>query len=346
MESLVDPKFWRDRNVFVTGCTGLLGTCLTQRLIDLGAQVTGLVRDHVPQSYLVSSHSIEKINVVRGSVEENALLERTLNEYEIDTVFHLAAQTIVGTANRNPTSTFESNVQGTWALLEACRRNTLVKRIVVASSDKAYGDCDQLPYDESTPLRGRHPYDVSKSCADLISQSYAVTYNAPVAVTRCGNFYGPGDLNFNRLIPGTIRSLLRNEKPLIRSDGTYIRDYIYVKDGVEAYLLTAQKLEEAKLAGQAFNFSYELQMPVLELARKIASLMDRRHLEPVVLNEAQHEIKHQYLSAEKAKRVLGWKPLYNLEAGLKETVLWYKEFLNSDPAPKTPRTVPPARSLR
>jgi len=327
---MVTKKFWQDRNVFVTGCTGLLGTTLTQRLVDLGANVTGLIRDHVPQSYLVTSGFINRINVVRGSVEEYELIERVLNEYEIDTLLHLAAQTIVSTANRNPLSTFESNVKGTWTVLEACRRNPLVKRIVVASSDKAYGDCDTLPYDESTPLKGQHPYDVSKSCSDLIAQSYHKTYGLPVAITRCGNFYGPGDLNFNRLIPGTIRSAVRGQRPIIRSDGSYIRDYIYVKDGAEAYLLLAEKLEEQELGGEAFNFSYELQISVLQMVRKILAMAGRPDLEPVVLNEAKNEIRHQFLSAEKAKRVLGWAPVYELDKGLQETIAWYREFLKTE----------------
>jgi CDP-glucose 4,6-dehydratase len=276
---------------------------------------------------LVSSGAAGKISLVHGSVENYDLMERALNEYEIDTVFHLAAQTIVGTANRNPLSTFEANIQGTWSVLEACRRNPLVKRIAVASSDKAYGACDKLPYDEGTPLRGQHPYDVSKSCADLISQTYFNTYQLPVVVTRCGNFYGPGDLNFNRLIPGTIWSAVRRTAPVIRSNGRYIRDYIYVKDGAEAYLLLAQRMEELGLAGQAFNFSYELQLSVLDMTLKILSLMDASDLQPKILDEAAHEIEHQYLSAAKARRVLQWKPVYALEQGLRETIAWYRSFL-------------------
>lgn len=326
MESRVNPKFWRDRPVFVTGGTGLLGTALVERLLELGAQVTALIRDDVPHSRLVSADLIRRVNVVHGSVEDGTLIERALNEYEIDTVFHLAAQTIVGTANRNPLSTFEANIKGTWALLEACRRNPLVKRIAVASSDKAYGACDKLPYDETTPLRGQHPYDVSKSCADLISQSYFTTYKLPVVVTRCGNFYGPGDLNFNRLIPGTIRSIVRNEAPLIRSDGKYIRDYLYVKDGAEAYLLLVQRMEELGLGGEAFNFSYELQLSVLDMTEKILDFTGATHLKPKILNEAAHEIKHQFLSAAKAKRVLQWKPVYALDQGLRDTIRWYQEF--------------------
>ena len=340
MESQVKPKFWRDRTVLVTGCTGLLGTALTQRLVELGAQVTGLIRDFVPQSHLLGSGTVQKINVVAGAVEDQALVERTINEYEVDTVLHLAAQTIVGTANRNPTSTFEANVKGTWSVLEACRRSPTVKRIVVASSDKAYGACDTLPYDESTPLQGQHPYDVSKSCADLISQSYYNTYKLPVAITRCGNFYGPGDLNFNRLIPGTIRSILRDEAPVIRSDGKYIRDYIFVKDGAEAYLLLAQQLEEQKLGGQAFNFSYELQLSVLDMTNKILSLMKAERLKPKILNEAMHEIKHQFLSAAKAKKELNWKPVYSLDQGLRETIAWYTAFFQQSSAhPSSPADV-------
>jgi CDP-glucose 4,6-dehydratase len=333
METQVKPAFWRDRNVFVTGATGLLGTSLTQRLLELGANVTVLIRDFVPQSHLMTSGAARRTNVVTGSVEDIETIERALNEYEIDTVLHLAAQTIVGTANRNPLSTFEANIKGTWVILEACRRSPLVKRVVVASSDKAYGDCDHLPYDESTPLRGQHPYDVSKSCSDLIAQSYHKSFGLPVAITRCGNFYGGGDLNFNRLIPGTIRSILRGEAPVIRSDGKYIRDYIYVKDGAEAYLLLAQKLEELKLGGHAFNFSYEVQLSVLDVTQKILRLMGREDLQPKVLNEAKNEIRHQFLSADKAKKILGWKPIYDLEPGLKETIESYRRSLSAEAAP-------------
>ncbi len=319
-------NFWDGRNVFITGCTGLLGSWLTKALIEKGSNVVGLIRDLVPHSYLYSSDFANKINIVRGEVEDYFLLERILNEYEIDCVFHLAAQTIVGIANRNPISTFESNIKGTWNIMEACRRNPLVKRIVVASSDKAYGDHEKLPYNEETSLQGSHPYDVSKSCADLIAQAYFKTYQLPVCINRCGNFYGGGDLNFNRIIPGTILSVLRNEPPIIRSDGTFIRDYFYIKDGVEAYICVAEKMEELNIYGQAFNFSNEIQVTVLELTNIILELMDRKDLKPIILNEAKGEIKHQYLSAQKAREVLKWKPHYTLEQGLKETIEWYKEF--------------------
>lgn len=322
-------KFWEDKNVFITGCTGLLGSHLTQMLVDQGANVVGLVRDLVPKSNLVRTSVYDSINIVRGCVEDFYTLERVINEYEIDTVFHLAAQTIVGIANRNPFSTFESNIKGTWCILEACRRVPIVKRIVIASSDKAYGEQDKLPYDEDVPLIGSHPYDVSKSCADLISLMYYNTYKLPVCVTRCGNFYGPGDLNFNRIVPGTIRSVLNNEAPIIRSDGTYIRDYFYVKDGALAYINLAEKMDDFKIHGEAFNFSNELQISVLEITNKILKLMNREDLKPIVLNDATNEIKHQYLSANKARKILGWKPKYNLNKGLEETIKWHKIFSKS-----------------
>ncbi len=322
--------FWKDRNVFITGCTGLVGSHLTQTLVEKKANVIGLVRDQVPRSNLVQTGIFDRINIVRGCVEDYFTVERALNEYEIDAVFHLAAQTIVGIANRNPLSTFESNIKGTWCVLEAARRAPTVKRVVVASSDKAYGDQDKLPYDETAPLRGSHPYDVSKSCADLLSSTYYETYKLPVCVTRCGNFYGPGDLNFNRIVPGTVRSILNNEAPVIRSDGSYIRDYFYVKDGALAYLHLAEKMDNAKIHGEAFNFSNELQISVLELTKKILQLMGKEDLQPVILNEAKNEIKHQYLSAKKARTILNWRPKYSIDDALKETIEWYKKFFEQD----------------
>lgn len=321
---------WRNRNVFVTGCTGLLGSWLTEALVKRGANVVGLTRDNVPRANFFCLGLDKRICTVRGEVENFFLLERILSEYEVDTVFHLAAQTIVSIANRNPLATFESNIKGTWNLLEACRRNSAVGRIVVASSDKAYGEHEVLPYVEEGQLKGSHPYDVSKSCADLIASAYYNTYQLPVCITRCGNFYGGGDLNFNRIVPGTIRSVILNEPPRIRSDGTLIRDYIYILDAVEAYILLAEKMEELSIQGEAFNFSNDIQLNVLELTRKILELMGREDLEPIVLNETKGEIKHQYLSAEKARKILGWKPKYSLEEGLKETIDWYKEFLRND----------------
>jgi CDP-glucose 4,6-dehydratase len=323
-----DTKFWQDRPVLVTGCTGLLGSWLTRGLVERGAKVVGFVRDWVPESELFRSGLIQRISITRGDIRDQAAMERALGEYEIDTVFHLAAQTIVGIANRNPVSTFESNIQGTWSVLEACRRSPAVRQLVIASSDKAYGSHEQLPYSENSALQGRHPYDVSKSCADLIAQAYATTYKLPVCVTRCGNLYGGGDLNWNRLVPGTIRSAVKNERPIIRSDGTFIRDYFYVEDGVLAYLALAEQLAERReLAGEAFNFSNEIQITALELVRMILQQTDCTGLEPDVRGEAQHEIPHQYLDAAKARQMLDWRPRFTLEEGLARTINWYREFL-------------------
>ena len=320
--------FWQDRPTFVTGATGLVGGWLAKYLIKAGADLVCLVRDWIPKSLLVQDDTIQKVKVVRGDLRDQVLLERILGEYEIDTVFHLAAQTIVGVANRNPSSTFESNIAGTWRLLEACRLSPKVKQVVIASSDKAYGTQLILPYSEETPLQGKHPYDVSKSCADLIAQSYAHTFNSPVVIARCGNFFGGGDLNWNRLVPGTIRSICKGESPIIRSDGQFIRDYLYVEDGVNAYMLLAQKLaENSQLRGEAFNFSLETKLTVLELVDHISRLM-QSDLNPLILNEASHEIKSQFLDSKKATKQLKWQPLFDLEMGLKETINWYQEFLH------------------
>ena len=323
-------KFWRDRSTFVTGATGLLGSCLVRRLVEMKASVTCLVRDWVPGSELVRSGFFGSVNVVRGDVRDQELLERAIGESEACTVFHLAAQTIVGIANRNAVSTLDSNIRGTWSLLEACRRCPSVKQIIVASSDKAYGDCGGKPYDEQTPMRPRFPYDVSKSCADLISQSYAATFGLPVSITRCGNFYGGGDLNWNRIVPGTIRSVLRNERPVIRSDGQYVRDYFYVEDGVEAYMVLAESLESnPELKGEMFNFSNERPVSVLELTNKILSLMGS-DLTPEIQAAATHEIVYQCLSAQKARTMLGWEPRFSLEEGLQRTIQWYSDFFGAE----------------
>ncbi len=302
----MSSSLWRDRPTLVTGGTGLVGSWLVRRLTEAGADVVCLVRDWVPGSEIVRSKILDQVKVVRGDVCDRDILERTLGEYEINTVFHLAAQTIVGIANRNPISTFESNIEGTWNVLEAARRSPLVKAIVVASSDKAYGDQEKLPYSEDTPLEGRHPYDVSKSCADLITQAYGKTYRMPVAITRCGNFYGGGDLNWNRIVPGTIRSVLRGERPVIRSDGQFVRDYFYVEDGAACYMLLAEKLLQAShgVCGSAFNFSNEIQVTVTELVKLILEKMDSS-LIPDIRNEASNEIRHQYLSAERARAAIG-----------------------------------------
>jgi CDP-glucose 4,6-dehydratase len=325
-------SFWQDRSVFVTGGTGLLGSWLVKQLLDAGSNVVCLVRDWVPQSELVRSRRIEQVNTVRGDIIDRDLIERALGEYEVEVVFHLAAQTIVGIANRNPLSTFSTNIEGTWNLLEACRRSPKVASIVVASSDKAYGDQEHLPYNETMPLQGRHPYDVSKSCADLIAQTYAASYNLPVAITRCGNFYGGGDLNWNRVVPGTIRSIIRGERPVVRSDGNFVRDYFYIEDGAAAYMLLAERLASyAGLRGQAFNFSNESQISVLNMVELILRKM-KSSLRPEVLNQASNEIRHQFLSAERARTMLNWQPQFTLDSGLDRTLAWYREFLSAPAA--------------
>ena len=328
LENMVkNNSFWKEKPVLVTGGSGLVGGWLVKTLTEAGADCTCLVRDWVPNSMLLGTNLLSKTKIVRGDVRDQACLERVLGENEIVTVIHLAAQTIVTIANRNPISTFETNIGGTWALLEACRRSPKVAQIVIASSDKAYGDQEVLPYDETCPLQGQHPYDVSKSCADLIAQMYAKTYGLPVAITRCGNFYGGGDLNWNRIIPGTIRSILNGQRPMIRSDGNYVRDYFYVEDGAIAYMTLAEALaEDASIAGHAFNFSNELQITVTELVSRILASMGS-NLEPRILNEVSNEIRLQYLDANKARTVLNWTPRFTLEQGLSRTISWYREFL-------------------
>jgi CDP-glucose 4,6-dehydratase len=328
-EALREEKFWRNRRVFVTGGTGLVGGWLLERLIELKADPVALVRDWVPGALFVERNLDRSVNVVRGDVCDQKLLERVLGEYEIDIIIHLAAQTIVGIANRNPVSTFETNIAGTWALLEAARRSPTVKATVIASSDKAYGSAPALPYTEATPLAGQHPYDVSKSCADLIAQSYARTWRLPVAITRCGNFFGGGDLNWNRIVPGTIRSILLNERPIVRSDGKFVRDYIYVEDAVDCYLLLAESLrQDPELAGEAFNFATGKPCNVLEIVGLIAGQM-KSALEPLILNEASNEIREQFLDSEKAEKMLSWRARVGVEDGLARTIAWYRRHLKA-----------------
>lgn len=321
--------FWTDRRVLVTGATGLLGSWLVEALQERGADVVCLVRDHVPQSRLVASGGLERAIVVRGELEDHATVLRAVNEYEVGSVFHLGAQTIVGTAARSALSTFEANVRGTWNLLEACRQCATVERVLVASSDKAYGEHDALPYTEETPLAGRFPYDVSKSCTDLVALSYHHTYGTPVVVTRCGNLYGGGDLNWNRLVPGVARWALRGETPLVRSDGEYVRDWFYVRDAVEAYLALAERLPDPALCGEAFNFGTETPTSVIDMTRQVLAAAGRPDLEPRILGEASREIRRQYLDCAKARRTLGWKPAWNTADALRETVQWYREWLAS-----------------
>jgi CDP-glucose 4,6-dehydratase len=318
---------WQERTVLVTGATGLVGSWLVRVLVDGGARVVTLVRDHDPQSELLRSGTIGRTTVVDGRLEELADVERAIASHDVDTVFHLGAQTLVGTALRDPVGTMEANVRGTWNLLEACRRqHTLVRRVVVASSDKAYGDVDVLPYTEETPLHGRHPYDVSKSCTDLLAQTWHHTYGTPVVIARCGNIYGGGDLNWSRLIPGTIRSLHRGERPIVRSDGRFLRDYVYVLDAVAAYVRMADALERPEVAGQGFNFGPGQPLAVLDVIAAIARQMGRADLPPIVRDEARAEIRDQYLDARRAAAVLGWEPRWDLDAGLAPTIAWYRAF--------------------
>ncbi len=317
---------WRDRPVLVTGGTGFLGSHLVDILHGAGAAVVVLRRDLVPPSPVAATWW-DEVTFVDGRVEDQALLERVLGEHEIRTVFHLAAQTQVGVANLNPVSTFEANIAGTWSLLEAVRRSPRVTEVVTASSDKAYGTQPRLPYDEDMPLLAVHPYDVSKACADQLSTSYHTTWGVPVAITRCGNFFGPGDRNWERLVPGTIRSFLRGDRPVIRSDGSLVRDYLYVVDGALAYLSLAEAMrDDPSLAGQAFNFSTERPLEVLELV-KLIGIAAGAELEPDIQATATHEIPAQHLSAAKAKARLGWAPTMSVEAALDETVEWYRTWL-------------------
>jgi CDP-glucose 4,6-dehydratase len=321
-------SFWLDRPVFVTGCAGFLGSWLTTALVEAGAAVVGLIRDEVPFSQLRRSGYQDRITVVRGDVTDYELVERVLNEYEIDTVFHLAAQTIVPTANRGPLSTFETNIKGTWTVLEAARRSPKITRMAVASSDKAYGSHEELPFTEDTPLLACHPYDVSKACVDLIARAYVATYDLPVGVTRCANLYGGGDLNWSRIVPGTMRSVIRGERPVLRSDGTPLHDYLYVQDAVYAYLTLAEHMDDPEVEGESFNFGMDDPISVLEIVQTIIAVSGRLELEPVVLANAPNEIQAQYMDSSKAKRVLGWTPHYSLEEGLRETLEWYRELLS------------------
>jgi CDP-glucose 4,6-dehydratase len=322
--------YWAEKRALVTGATGIVGSWLVKSLLGRGASVVTLVRDADPQSELYRSGDVQRTTVVTGALEDFWTVERAINEHDVDTVFHLGAQTIVNTAHRFPLPTFEANIRGTYHVLEACRLHAgLVRRLVVASSDKAYGDQPSLPYTEDSPLLGSHPYDVSKSCADLLARSYFHTYGLAVAITRCGNVYGGGDLNWSRIVPGTIRSLLRGERPVVRSDGTLVRDYIYVEDVVEAYLVTAESIDTRGVAGEALNFSAGSAVTVSEIVAALQKLTGRTDLAPVVLGQARGEIRRQTLSCEKARRVLGWSHRYSLEDGLRPTLEWYARLLGS-----------------
>ncbi len=323
-------RFWQDRNVLVTGAPGLLGSHIADKLAIAGANVHALVRDFVPRSRMHAEGPA--VTLIPGDLTDYPTMERAVGDYEVDTVLHLGAQAIVGVANRNPLSTFESNIRGTWTLLEVVRRASLVTRVVVASSDKAYGEHELLPYTEELPLRGRHPYDVSKSCADLLTQAYIKTYGLRAAITRCGNLYGPGDLNYNRLVPGTIRACLRGKPVEIRSDGTPIRDYLYVEDGAAAVLALAQAMDRDDVVGEAFNFSNEDPRSVMDIVTLIRKLVGLPTPQPRISGAARNEIPNQALSAAKARKVLNWTPNFDLEDGLRRTIAWYKARLMGGPS--------------
>lgn len=320
---------WNGRRVLVTGATGLIGSWLVKELLRAGATVVALVRDADPQSELLRSGDILRVSVVNGALQDFDVLERAITQHDIDHVFHLGAQTQVMVARRSPLETFESNIRGTYNLLEACRRHPdLVRAVVVASSDKAYGEQPELPYVEDMPLRGCEPYDWSKTCVDGCAALYARVYGTPVAVARCGNVYGGGDLNWNRIVPGTIRSLLHDERPVIRSNGRLVRDYIYVRDAVLAYMTLAEHLDRETIRGEAFNFGLEMPVTVLEMVHAIERATGIMRT-PDVRNNAAGEITAQYLSAAKARRVLGWTPRFHLADGLAETVDWYRRFFKA-----------------
>jgi CDP-glucose 4,6-dehydratase len=316
---------WAHKNVFITGADGFIGGWLAKTLVEKGAHVIVLMRDTKVRTSLDIHQIRDHVTIIYGDILDFSLMQRIINEHEIEYCFHLAAQAIVQTANRSPISTFETNIKGTWTLLEAIRvtNSPHFKAIVIASSDKAYGKAEQLPYDERHPLNGLYPYDASKACADILARSYAVTYGLPVVVTRKANVYGGGDLNFSRIVPDTIRSLILGKELIIRSDGTPERDYIYVKDAVRGYLMLAEHIDQVK--GEAFNFGTERPISVLALFRKIISLYGK-DIEPKVLGTATGEIDRQYLSRRKIESVIGWKPEYSLEEGLKETIEWYKQY--------------------
>ncbi|MCP2520620.1 GDP-mannose 4,6-dehydratase [Candidatus Aminicenantes bacterium AC-708-M15] len=327
MENMVrEDNFWKNKKVLITGISGFVGSHLAKELINKKANVIGLIRDYNPYSYLFFEEINNKIIEVRGSVTDLFLVQRVINEYEVDTVFHLAAQTIVGIANNSPLSTFESNIMGTWNVLEACRTSKTVQRVIIASSDKAYGEQENLPYKETHPLNGLFPYDASKACADILARSYYKTYKLPVAVTRASNIYGEGDLNFSRIVPGTIRSIIYDEEPIIRSDGKPIRDYIYVEDIIQGYLVLAEKLHEKNIMGEAFNFGTNKPISVLDLVKLIIEISGKKNLKPKILNIAKGEIYCQYLDSRKARERLGWENKYSLENGLNKTYKWYEEY--------------------
>lgn len=321
---------WPVRRALVTGLAGFIGSGLAEALLKRGSAVVGIVRDLTAVDLLELRGISRRVSLVRGSIADQGVVERALNEYEVDSVFHLAAQSQVRVATRSPISTFESNIAGTWQVLEAARRISTVERVVVASSDKAYGVQESLPYTEASPLQGSFPYDASKTCTDILAHCYGSTYGLPVAILRCANVYGPGDLNWDRLIPGTIRSALNGERPQVRSDGSPERDYIYLDDAVDAYLRAAVELPAIR--GEAFNAGSGTPVSVLDVVERILAAAGAPSLAPEIAAVASAEIDRQYLASDKAREQLGWKPNVDLDDGLARTVSWYRSFLGSEGA--------------
>lgn len=319
-------KFWKGRNVFITGSTGLLGYWVTKYLVEAGANVIALVHKGVPEIF---KSTFSKVNIVRGDINDYKKILTVLKKNRIETVFHLAAQTVSPIANKNPIPTFETNIQGTWVLLEACRNTKSIGRIVVASSDKAYGEDEQLPFTEKSRLNGIRPYTVSKSCADLITTAYYKTYGMPICITRCGNFFGGGDLLMERLLPSVIKAALFEKELIIRSDGKFVRDFFYVEDGALATIMLAESMEKKEIWGEDFNFSYEKPITVIDFVniffREIGSSM-----KPKVLNQPLNEIREQYLSCEKARKLLSWEPVFSFEEGIGRTIAWYRDFFKRE----------------
>ncbi len=321
---------WEEKNVLVTGASGFVGSWLIKSLVEKKANVIALIRDHIPDSPLMYMDVyLELRAAVNGDIINYDVVHRIFNEYEIDTCFHLAAQTIVGVANRSPLPTFETNIKGTWNILDAALRSKTLERIVIASTDKVYGEPVKLPITEDHPLSAIYPYDASKACVEILARTYFETYGLPIGITRCCNIYG-GDLNFSRIIPDTIRSIVFNKNPIIRSDGTPVRDFIYIADAVSGYLMLAEKLNEKKVTGNAFNFGSNSPIKILDLVNKIIAISGKK-LKPQILGKGKPkaEISIQYLSSEKAKKLLGWKAKIPLERGLRETFKWYTKFFAS-----------------
>lgn len=324
----MNKNFWHNKRVLITGHEGFLGSNLARRLCASGAKIFGvdLVKER-PVSVLNGWRG--KFVALQGDIADFSFVRKTVNKHRPNVIFHLAAETIVGEAKKAPLATFKSNIEGTWNIMEACRDKKFIQAVIAASSDKAYGTSRNLPYKEDSTLEGRHPYDASKTCADIIARAYYFSYNLPVCVARCGNIYGPGDFHFSRLIPDAVRSLLEGRELVIRSDGKYIRDYIYVDDAVEGYLLLAERARKQKLWGEAFNFGNQRPLSVLEAIEALQDVYGSRFKKLRFLNKAGDEIREQFLSCGKARRILGWHPRYSLAEGLKATFVWYRNNMRS-----------------